>query len=571
MKFREIFRFEFAYQARRVRTWLYFAILFVVANRLRGGGVNSLFTAAQETLLLGLLWALMAPAVAGGAAARDVQTRMHPLVYTAPIRKADYLGGRFLAAFGLNALILLAVPLGMLVDFLLPGGKPEIIGPFPPVAYFGAYGFLALPTAFIFTAVQFAFAALTPEGRLQLPWHGAVLRRGGHHRCRGDQRFSPADPRRAAGSHRPDHSGPDSGDDADRDGSCPGRNEGLDARQSTPLGRDRSGRLRIHLPALSLRSPGKMMRGISIPPVRRTFGFATHARQTGAIAWTSFWAIAKSPAGLVLPAVAMLLVLLVPVLVKLKGVSLLPTTALVLSKLIAPVADNPRLPWVLIPLLIIYWAGELVWRERDAGMGEIADATPVREWVLVLGKFLGLALVLVGWMALLIAAGVLVQMRMGYFDFELGLYLRILFGLQLVDYLLFALLVLVVHAVVNQKQLGYLAALVAYGVILFPSFLGIEHHLLIYGSGPRWSYSVRKRLRPVPRAVAVVQAVLGGVGGAAGRSGEAAVAARRRARSEVAAPLGAPAIHSSDGRRGRNGGDAHPLGWAVSSFTTPTC
>ncbi len=161
MKFREIFCFEFAYQARRVRTWLYFVILFVVANRLRGGGVNSLFTAAQETLLLGLLWALMAPAVAGGAAARDVQTRMHPLVYTAPIRKADYLGGRFLAALGLNALILLAVPLGMLVDFLLPGGKPEIIGPFPPIAYFGAYGFLVLPTAVIFTAVQFSFAALT--------------------------------------------------------------------------------------------------------------------------------------------------------------------------------------------------------------------------------------------------------------------------------------------------------------------------------------------------------------------------------------------------------------------------
>lgn len=161
MKLQEILRFEFAYQARRVRTWIYFAILFVVANRLRGGGVNSLFTAVQETLLLSLLWALMAPAVAGSAAARDVQTRMHPLVYTAPIRKADYLGGRFLAAFGLNALILFAVPLGMLVDFLLPGGKPDIFGPFPPVAYFGAYGFLALPTAFIFTAVQFAFAALT--------------------------------------------------------------------------------------------------------------------------------------------------------------------------------------------------------------------------------------------------------------------------------------------------------------------------------------------------------------------------------------------------------------------------
>jgi ABC-2 type transport system permease protein len=173
VKFREIFCFEFAYQVGRVHTWAYFAILFVVANRLRGGGVNSLFTAAQETLLLGLLWVLMAPAVAGGAAARDVQTRMHPLVYTAPIHKADYLGGRFLAALSLNALILLAVPLGMLVDFLLPGGNPEIIGPFPPLAYFGAYGLLALPTAVIFTAVQFSLAALT--GKAFVSYVGMVL------------------------------------------------------------------------------------------------------------------------------------------------------------------------------------------------------------------------------------------------------------------------------------------------------------------------------------------------------------------------------------------------------------
>ncbi len=100
VKFREIFRFEFVYQARRVRTWLYFVVLFAVAYGLRDGGINSPFTVTPETLLTGLLWILMAPAVAGSAAARDVQTRMHPLVYTTPISKADYLGGRFLAAKG---------------------------------------------------------------------------------------------------------------------------------------------------------------------------------------------------------------------------------------------------------------------------------------------------------------------------------------------------------------------------------------------------------------------------------------------------------------------------------------
>jgi hypothetical protein len=222
---------------------------------------------------------------------------------------------------------------------------------------------------------------------------------------------------------------------------------------------------------------------------RRTFGLAIHARQTFAIAWTSFESIAKSVAGLVLPAAAILVALLMPAFMPLRGVPLLPRTAQVITVLNAPVAGNPRLPWVLIPLLIVFYAGELVWRERDAGLSEIAGATPVPDWAFLLGKFLGLSLVLVMWMVLLTLAGVLGQMRMGYFDFEIGLYLRILCGIQLADYLLFAMLVFAVHVVVNQKQTGYLVALIVYGFIAFASRLGIEHRLLVYGSDPGWTYS----------------------------------------------------------------------------------
>ena len=49
---------------------------------------------------------------------------------------------------------------------------------------------------------------------------------------------------------------------------------------------------------------------------------------------------------------------------------------------------------------------------------------------------------LVVWMAFLLLAGILIQVRMGYDRFEIGLYLTILFGLQLSEYLLFALLAL---------------------------------------------------------------------------------------------------------------------------------
>jgi hypothetical protein len=179
VKFREIFRFEFVYQARRVRTWLYFAVLFAVAYllmRTAGAGdgvVNSPYAIAQQTVLTCVLWVLMAPAVAGSAAARDAQTQMHPLIYTAPISKADYIGGRFLAALVLNALILLAKPLGILAALYLPGMNQRIVGPLRPAVYLSSYGLLALPTAFAFTAVQFSVAVL--KGRAIVSYLGTVL------------------------------------------------------------------------------------------------------------------------------------------------------------------------------------------------------------------------------------------------------------------------------------------------------------------------------------------------------------------------------------------------------------
>ncbi len=99
-------------------------------------------------------------------------------------------------------------------------------------------------------------------------------------------------------------------------------------------------------------------------------------------------------------------------------------------------------------------------------------------------------------MALLTLAGVLVQVRMGYDRFEIGLYLQVLFGLQLPQYLLFALLALVVQGLVNQKYVGHLVALLAYASILFASKLGIEHDLLVYGSAPDWSYTDMRGFGP---------------------------------------------------------------------------
>ncbi|UJH91661.1 hypothetical protein LZ575_02940 [Antarcticibacterium sp. 1MA-6-2] len=45
------------------------------------------------TVIGGLIWLIIGASVAGEAAARDVQMRIHPLIYTSPVKKLNYLGG----------------------------------------------------------------------------------------------------------------------------------------------------------------------------------------------------------------------------------------------------------------------------------------------------------------------------------------------------------------------------------------------------------------------------------------------------------------------------------------------
>jgi ABC-type transport system involved in multi-copper enzyme maturation permease subunit len=533
MKFQEIFRFELACQRRQRMPQLFFvavaagAFLFVRGNYLADAlyadfYINSPFVIAGVTVFCSLFWFLLAATVAGRAGARDGETGIHPLTYTAPVGKAAYLGGRFLAAFVLNALILLGVTVGVVLAVYLPGVDATAVGPFRPAAYLTAYGYIALPNAFVATAIQFAWAALSRRaiaaylGSVLLFFVayggmilmgiflenrdlGALLDVFGHVYITSEAvlgwtplekstrligltgwllwsrllwigialgalaltyaRFRFVHPTASTWWSRLVASG----------------KRGASSREVAAL-------------------PGGGLLGAgvtSLRGVRQSFGFSLQVRQTLAIAGASFRASARSLGGFVLLAALGTLgifVLILPEHMHNMGTPLLPRTEYVLTFLTSPLT-NPFTPWVVTPLFIVLLAGELVWRERQAGLGEITDAAPVPEWVSLLGKFFGLALLLLAWTVLLLLAGVLVQVRLGYDRFEPGLYLRVLFGLQLPEYLLFALLALVVQGAIKQKYVGHLVALLAYVFILFAAWLGIRHHLLVYGSGPGWTYS----------------------------------------------------------------------------------
>ncbi|MFD3003595.1 hypothetical protein ACFS7Z_24775 [Pontibacter toksunensis] len=526
MKFLAIFRYEISYQLRHFSTWLLFSAFFLfgfgvlrLVTLSDGTHLNAPATIAFFTVFGSAIWVVIGGVIAGDAATRDVQTRMHPLTYTVPVRKGSYLGARFLSALALNAWMLLLLYAGFLFAYYGPGAKTEFLGPFRLAAFLTNYGFLVIPTVIATTAIQFAFATLSGRAiasyiasvliiifsqfggttvRFMLEWKviGSLMDLLGTSIVAEMEGWTPIE-----------------------------QNTRLILLEGTwlwnritwlgiaaaafaftyfrfNLAHVTNGR-RWHLfrrRAASIQSVGQALpntlsaRGIdtsliTLPFIRRDFAFATYARQALAIAGKSYWSIATSRGGLTLVAVlAAGTGLFATEYMEFYGVPLLARTQEVLRVLTPPLSSF-RTQWIIIPLLTLFYAGELVWRERDTGLHELTDTSPVPEAVMFLSKFLGLALIITTWVALLMGAGIINQLVMEYHHFEFGVYIKALFRFQLTNYLLFALLVFVIHVLVNQKYIGHIVAVCAYGFIMFAQMLGVEHKLLIYASDLGWSYS----------------------------------------------------------------------------------
>ena len=524
MKLGEIVRFEIAYQLRRPWTWLTavavaaFVRLFVRTNYIADaiyveGVLNTPLLLTGAMVFGGLIWLIMGAAVAGEAGARDAATGMHPLVYTSSVRKSEYLGGRFLAALAVNALVLLAAPVGVALGYHGLGVPPDAVGPFRAAAYLSAFGVVLLPNAVFATALQFALAVRS--GRPMAAYAGSVLLVFMGFFIASAVLF-----------------GRDLGSLLDPIGIRyvveDLAHEWTRAEQETrlvlPEGLVLANRLlwlatglaTLGIVALRFRfahraersrwrskkrsvqtapTPGRIGIGVTagpavvVPYAPRASGAAVWVRQALATSWTSFRTLATSGVGLaLLVAVPLLSVPVIADQVAGGLMALVPTTGRVLGELTSPLTAE-RGPWVIVPLLIVFFAGELVWRERDAGLGDLMGALPRSDGAALAGSFLGLGLVLALFMGLLMGAGLLAQTLLGYSDPDVGLYLTVLFGLQLPEYLLFALLALVVHVAVDQKYVGHIVALLAYVAIVLSPMVGVEHDLLVYGASPGWTYT----------------------------------------------------------------------------------
>jgi ABC-type transport system involved in multi-copper enzyme maturation permease subunit len=139
---------------------------------------------------------------------------------------------------------------------------------------------------------------------------------------------------------------------------------------------------------------------------------------------------------------------------------------------------------------IAFYTGVLVWKERDAKINEIQDATPIPSGMLFTSKLIAVvaAIALVFFVSMLL--GIITQTLYGYSRYEIDVYVKGLFGIRLTKLIFLTVLSLLFHYLINNRYIAwfaFIAFIVVNGFIW--GLLEISSNMLAFGFLPQIEYS----------------------------------------------------------------------------------
>jgi ABC-2 type transport system permease protein len=161
---------------------------------------------------------------------------------------------------------------------------------------------------------------------------------------------------------------------------------------------------------------------------------------------------------------------------------LYPVTFLMLQ------AVEGQAPLFLYIIATLY-AGELIWRERDTSFSGIHDALPMRESTDWLSKLFALALIELILLTAVLFCGVISQTIAGYYHYELIQYFKELYIVTFPQVLTFALVAMFLQTILSNKFIahGIVIGLFVLNIVLFN--FGWENTLYLFGNTPPYTYS----------------------------------------------------------------------------------
>ena len=506
----EILRFELRYQLRSPLPWLialllsFLAFMAMTGDSVQiGGAIGNVNRNAPSVILnilgtfsiLGMLGVLL---LIAQPLLRDADLRTEELFFSAPLRKGDYLWGRALGGALTTLAIYVIVALVMVIAAFMPWLDPKRVGPFTLAPYLWNFGVLIVPNLIFIGALLCLLAVATRQLLLVflgtmavlVLWivAGAVLQDIQH-----DTIGSLIDPFGARALDR-----------AMRYWSAAERNTllpdvsglllinrviwlGVSAamlvathvlfRKQRPHARKRK-RARAEADVAPVQ-----LRAVVVPGAdARSFGGAATFRQFLHQLAFDTASVLRSLPFLILLGLGLVNMLAGAGLSSNRfGTTFYPVTA----QMLRTMGGSYQF---LLYLIVAYYAGEVIWRERDARAAEAADASPVPNWLPLLAKTGALFAVVLVFIAAGVLASIGYQLWHGYTSLEPGVYL----GGAVIAALPFGLMAIAavfLQVLSNQKFIGYALFILVFALQMVLLSMHFEHNLYTYSGMPTLVYS----------------------------------------------------------------------------------
>lgn len=503
-----LFRFELRSHFRRPVTWLYVAIMFALAlfaistdAVLVGPALgkvkkNSPYALAQVYAILLAIGQIITSALVGTTVLRDYEAGVHEILFSTRITRVGYLGAKYLSALLAMLLVFAALPVGALLGTVMPWVDTATLQSVNLWHYWQPFLVVGVPGVFFLSSLLFAVGSLTRSsfsvyvaGILLLVGYsvaGNLVRQ-----LDRDQLANLIDPfaLRSIDLVTRYWTPVEKNMRTLPVGGFLGQNRALWAAIGAALliGAFRLVRLE-KFGVVTSRKKQKVEREQFAPAAPRRAAARAYPPTPVVAGWwsvTRFHArsLLRSTPFLAIAAIGFINVLMNAWYADQNG----QNKSWPMSWLMAESSINGAS--LFLAVLLTFYAGELVWRERQVKLDQVLDAAPVRSWSVLSGKFTAMILLLLAFATASMLGSMAVQVLKGYPRIDVPVYALYVYLADFPGWMVMTALAFLVQSLVPRKAIGHVIVILIWVGNIATTNLGYDYRLLQVGVTPalRWS------------------------------------------------------------------------------------
>lgn len=502
----DIFKFEIQYRIKRPDTYIFLIFIFFfslagvdfVFQGIDMGSVktNAPIVIAKAMAAVTAILMMVTSLIMGVSVLRDYQYNIESLLFVNPIQKRDYLLGRFLGSFAVLLFVFTGLLLGFTLGEFMPWRYPENLMPFNFLAYIQPFIIIVLPMLFFGSSLFFVSGALsrnlmvvyTQGVLLFVPF---LLTKS----IKNDFLQALLDPFSLTTLT-----------DMNALFTAAERNSTLVPFTGVLLYNKLFwvflgmlilivGYFKFNFSTAKNKKPKEKKiktihdlttaanENLKIPIVLIQYNFKSQFVQLLQLTWFYFISICKQVSFWAIIICALIIILINSInLNTAYDAASYPTTYLVIKEL-------KELSLYFFVIILIFYSGELIWKEREIKLDLIYDATSISGIIILLGKFLGLLLIYIVLILSLIIFGMAFQTANGWYHYELDVYFYGFFVEFFPFLVLYTFISFFFQALTNNKFTGFILVMVFVILNTVSDFFGFEHDLYKFGGSGLGSYS----------------------------------------------------------------------------------